>query len=82
MTITVSELRKAADFLATDGANNCRPEERDKLLSVAEYLRFVADQREEYQSRLAPPDPRMDKLKSALKHVWSARTARLAGRTG
>lgn len=82
MKISIPDLRVAAEFLEREGVRYCPPEQRQGLYNAADYLRFVADQREEYEARHREPDPRMEKLRSALKQVWSARNSRLAGRAG
>lgn len=82
MKISIPKLRWVADWLERDGVRICRLEEQGALQDVAEYLRFVADQREEFEARRRDPDERMEQLKSALQKVFSARGARAAGRTG
>ena len=81
MKISISELRRAAEFLQVDAGRICPSEDLKILDNVAEYLRYVANQREEYEARQREEDPRMKKLKSALSQLRSARTMRLAGRT-
>lgn len=82
MKISILELRTVAEFLDSDGVRHCRADERSMLVSVADYLRFVADQREEYESRHAPVDPRAAQLRAVLQKVWSGRAERLARRAG
>ena len=82
MKISIRDLRLAADWLETQGARYSHPEDHQSLYNAADYLRFVADQREEYEARQREPDERMEQLKVALQKVWSARGARAAGRAG
>ena len=80
MKISIRELRRTAEFLEGDAARVCPPDDLQTLTNVADYLRYVADQREEFEARQREADPRMQKLRTALAQVWSARNARLAGR--
>lgn len=58
------------------GEDERRREDGDALLRVADYLRYVMDQRQEFEARREPSDPRMALVKSALKKVLSPRAAR------
>lgn len=78
MKIAVRDLMSAIYCLEDTSRCGGRSEDRDALRRVAEYLRFVADQRQEYEATRGPADPRMDFLKSALKKVQSARAARVS----
>ncbi|MEL6979173.1 MAG: hypothetical protein AAGM38_10885 [Pseudomonadota bacterium] len=80
MNFSIRDLRTAADWLNNEGVRYCHPDDQAALSRAAEYLRFVADQREEYEATRQEPDPRMDRLKSALERVWSARAQRNAQR--
>ena len=81
MKISILELRRVAEILEVDAARVCLPEDLPMLENVADYLRFVANQREEYEARRREEDPRMKKLKSALSQLRSARRIRLAGQS-
>lgn len=81
MNISIGDLRTAADWLNNEGVRFCHPEDQEALYRAADYLRFVADQREEFQATRRDPDPRMEQLKSALQRVWSARAQRNAARS-
>lgn len=77
MKIAVRDLKTAIYCLEDYARGGHRSADGDALRRVADYLRFVVEQRQEFEATRGGLDPRMAHLKTALKKVWSARTERV-----
>lgn len=73
MKATVKDLNIAAAWLEEQGGRGGGYEDEEACGRVADYLRFVADQREEYEATRRSPEQRMEALKIAFEKVWGAR---------
>ena len=67
----ISDLHTAADLLY-DYSFRRRPEpDSEATKRVADWLTFVAEQREEYEARKRTEQPRYASLKSGMQAVWA-----------
>lgn len=76
--LSIRDLQLAAYRLEIDGGRSAAREEADACRRVADYLRFVADQREEFEARRAAADPNMTALRATLSKVFSPRRQRVS----
>lgn len=73
MKIESSDLHIAANWLTAGGRLHDEPGDEAARARVADWLRYVADQREEYEARKRGSAGRYPSLKGAMAQVWRAR---------
>lgn len=73
MKVSTNDLYVAAEWLDQNATRFADPADQTALLNAADWMRFVAAQREEYEARKRSGEPRYKSLKSAVTAVWRAR---------
>ncbi len=75
---SINDLYVASELLVDVGYRRGESKESAACARVAEWLRFVAEQREEYEARKRAEKSRYPSLKSSMQTIWRARQKQAA----